>query len=270
MGKHLIEDKASQRIARFLSRGAASVRETAADRKLLLEGGDHGTIAVDWDVLVDMITHGVVSRCEDVVRLATAGDVAQTRPAANDTTFQDQHRDLKTVSIEMNGSPEPVIVNLSESPLGQLMRRKTRNGAPFLSTAEYQAGERLRLDYTRGQIMPRLGANWVASVSSGRRGGHNGIAELTDAALAARQRVDRAITVVGPELSGVLIDVCCFLKGLEQVELERGWPVRSAKIVLKTALGVLSRHYRPQSVASGAAKRMLHWGSEDYRPMLDR
>ena len=121
--------------------------------------------------------------------------------------------------------------------------------SPFLSAAEFQAGERLRADYTRGQIMPRLSANWVASVASGRRDG--GVADLTDAALAARQRVEQAISAVGPELSGVLIDVCCFLKGMETVEVERGWPVRSAKVVLKTALGVLSRHYNPAASRQG-------------------
>src|SRR5690606_5455633 len=116
------------------------------------------------------------------------------------------------------------------------------HGAAFLTRAEFDAGERLRADYTRGRIMPRLGANWTSNVASGRRGAENGIAELTDSALAARMRVEQAIAAVGPELSGVLIDICCFLKGLELVERERGWPVRSAKIVLKTALGVLSRH----------------------------
>ena len=83
----------------------------------------------------------------------------------------------------------------------------------------------------------------------------------------ARRRVDRAIEAVGPELSGVLIDVCCFLKGLERVEAERGWPVRSAKVVLKTALGALARHYFPQEQAARSA-RTLHWGAQDYRPSL--
>jgi Domain of unknown function (DUF6456) len=81
------------------------------------------------------------------------------------------------------------------------------------------------------------------------------VAELTDTALASRQRVDKAIDAVGPELACVLIDVCCFLKGLEQVEMERGWPVRSAKIVLMTVLGVLHRHYHLESRGSGPAAR---------------
>ena len=103
-----------------------------------------------------------------------------------------------------------------------------------MTDAEFRAGERLRADYTHGNIMPRLGANWVASVASGRRGaGAGSMVELTDAALAARQRVEKAIEAVGPELAGVLIDICCFLKGIETVEMERQWPARSAKIMLK-------------------------------------
>ncbi|PSJ61656.1 hypothetical protein C7I85_09820 [Mesorhizobium soli] len=236
---------------------------------MLLDGGDRGTISAQAEVFRQMIEKGSIVRHRDEV---TAGHDVQSAKMVSQHRVAPQslQRDLDVVTVERNGAAIKAVVNLSESPLGQLMRRRTRDGAPFLTEAEFRAGERLRADYTRGQIMPRLGANWEASVASGRRAGGNGIAELTDAALAARLRVERAIAEVGPELSGVLIDVCCFLKGLELVEAERGWPVRSAKIVLKTALGALSRHYEPSRSANvRRPARTLHWGSEDYRPSIE-
>jgi len=92
------------------------------------------------------------------------------------------------------------------------------------------------------------------------------MAELTDIALASRMRVERALNAVGPELSGVLIDVCCFLKGLETVERERQWPVRSGKMLLKMGLAMLHRHYNPQLERDCRSPVILHWGADDYRP----
>jgi hypothetical protein len=259
MAEHSWEEKDGRRIVRFLSAGPASVREAAAAGKILLDGGERGTISVSRTALADMIRAGAIARANGEVSLCDAVPHLASR-----------HRDLQIMTVDVEGSPMQAVVNLSESPLGQLRRRRTKDGRPFLSDAEFKAGERLRADYTRGQIMPRTGANWVASVASGRRSDSNAVAELTEAALAARLRVERAISAVGPELSGVLVDVCCFLKGLELVEVERGWPVRSAKIVLKSALGALSRHYAPQCPErQRATRRVLHWGSEDYRPKID-
>lgn len=251
---------------RFLSGGSATLREASQDGKVLVEAAGRGTIALDRDLLDRLVAQGLLIRASHSVALSQEGALLAQRLSASRKI---PGRDVGVISVETSAGPAVALANLSESPLGQLVRRKTKAGAPFLTAREFEAGERLRADYTRGQLMPRLGANWVASVASGKRAGSGGIAELTDAALGARLRVEKAIAAVGPELAGVLIDVCCFLKGLELVETERGWPVRSAKIVLKTALGALARHYFPDEVGPKPCKRrMLHWAVEDYRPKI--
>jgi hypothetical protein len=66
---------------------------------------------------------------------------------------------------------------------------------------------------------------------------------MSDSIADARARVSRAARALGPDLAGVALDVCCFGKGLEQVERDRHWPARSAKLMLRTALMALARHY---------------------------
>lgn len=90
--------------------------------------------------------------------------------------------------------------------------------------------------------------------------------------MAAAERVRRALAAVGPELSGILFDVCCHLKGLEVAERAKGWPQRSGKIVLQLALQRLAGHYgmdRPQYPAAGPRAVIRHWGTGDYRPAID-
>lgn len=163
-----------------------------------------------------------------------------------------------------------VTVNHDESPLAWLRRRKDANGTPLIGASEFAAGERLRSDFERGQLMPRVTANWMAAVAGRRRSGENGIADLTESALAARRRVDAALTSLEPEMASLAVDFCCFLKGLEQVEAERRWPARSAKVVLRLTLSALARHYGLSTRARGPASAPLrHWGAEGYRPELD-
>lgn len=157
------------------------------------------------------------------------------------SSFAGQHGTF----IELAGrtGSQPLHYNLSESPLAGLARLRGKDGKPFLEDSAVAAGERLRADFTRGQLQPRITANWEAGVARGPRGARNGAADLSDTALAARTRVAQAMKAIGPDLSGVVLDVCCFLKGLETVERERQWPARSGKLMLKTGLRSLARHY---------------------------
>ncbi len=126
------------------------------------------------------------------------------------------------------------MVDEAESPLAWLARRKGRDGRALIEPVQLQAGERLRAEFTRAHMMPRITSNWSASVATGPPG--SSPATFTDTMIGARQRVRTALDAAGPEFAGLLVDVCCFLKRLEEVERERGWPLRSAKIVLQLGL----------------------------------
>jgi hypothetical protein len=166
-------------------------------------------------------------------------------------------------------APDAVLVNESESPLAWLARRKDMNGRPMLDASQFAAGERLRADFTRAAMTPRIGANLTSPVAHGRRGG--GSAEnFSDLVIAAKERLDRALDAVGPEFSGLLLDVCCFLKGLETVEHERRWPRRTSKVVLGLALDRLARHYGIAEKISGKNRApMRAWQAEGARPTMD-
>jgi Domain of unknown function (DUF6456) len=163
--------------------------------------------------------------------------------------------------------------NEAESPLGWLRRRMDRRGQPLIGDQQFAAGERLRADVFFAGLAPRVTASWssTAGTSSGRRSAPGGADQMLDSMVAARERVQRALRAVGPELSGILLDVCGFMKGLEDVESERGWPPRTGKVVLLLALARLAAHYgltRPggdgteqtgaEWAHDGAGRRRLH------------
>jgi hypothetical protein len=145
-----------------------------------------------------------------------------------------------------------VRIDASESPLVWLARRKGRDGQPLVTGLQLQAGERLRAEFTRAQLTPRMTSNWSAATQSLRSAGAVS-GNLAEVVVAARQRLRHALDAVGPEFAGLLLDVCCFLKRLDDVERERQWPARSAKVVLQLGLDRLARHYGLSATARGRA-----------------
>jgi len=231
----------------------------------LVAGHDAVGVPVAAATLAALKASGLLVAEGDRLALSDAAGPALRRMGEGGEPFRAQHQTLGRVT----GEDGPRLVNLDESPVGKLAR-PARGGQPFLSPALVQAAERLRADFERGQLQPRVTANWTAPVAGRRRSGEaGGASDLADSALAARRRLREAVTAIGPELAGPVLDVCCFLKGLESVERERNWPARSAKLVLRLGLEALARHYGLADAARGPERgRLTHWGAADYRPKL--
>ena len=184
---------------------------------------------------------------------------------------------------ETDLTAEPITVRPTElrsaadrdSPLDWLHSRRDRQGRPLLSDHAYDAGERLRADFWFAAMTPRVTASWspVSSDRNAQRSAPGAGLDMSDNVLAAKERVRRALAAVGPELSGILIDVCCHEKGIEDAEREVGWPVRSGRIVLQLALERLARHYGlapPEKTATWTPEgRIRAWGDGHHRPTTE-
>lgn len=227
-------------------------------------------------VLAPLLSSGAVScltRRGATVFVITAAGRAKlfreniSRDIASEDVFGAQHRQIETRQIERNGSRESVQINLREDTIEVLARQRDKNGVALVEGAEKDAGARLSRDLSMARMSPHVTLNWSRLVVDG---GGKGELSLSESAMEARRRVSQALQVVGPDFSGILVDLCAFSKGIETIEKEHGLPVRSGKVVIAWALRALARHYGLSNRAEGPARagRIQHWGSEGYKPRM--
>lgn len=152
-----------------------------------------------------------------------------------------QARLLKERSIETGAAGRTirsVTVNAAESPLGWLLARG------FVTQRQFDAGERLRSDWERAQLSPRVTMSWDAAPVSRGRGSSFGAPDLTGAQIDAKRRFNAAVDAAGPGLADILWRVVCAGEGMRQAETALGWPARAGKLVLAFALDRVAAFYR--------------------------
>lgn len=155
----------------------------------------------------------------------------------------------------------PLIVS-DESPLARLAA-SIDGGAPFLLPHQVEAGERLRRLVERARLGPRVTMSYDPTRVASRGASGGGAPDVADSAIDARRKLDAIARALPGECGGVLFDVCGLLKGLQIVETERGWPRRSAKLVLRIGLEQLAGHFGLTQMAEGRASgRTRSWLDE--------
>lgn len=131
-----------------------------------------------------------------------------------------------------------VTVNAAESPLGWLFSRG------LVTRRQLDAGERLRADWERAQLAPRVTMSWDAAPMARGRGGSAPERDLGGAQIDAKRRFDDAIASAGPGLADILWRVVCAGEGMRDAETALGWPARAGKLVLTLALDRVADYYR--------------------------
>jgi hypothetical protein len=129
-------------------------------------------------------------------------------------------------------------VNLAESPLGWLYSRG------HVSRRQLDAGERLRQDWERAQLSPKVTMNWDSAPVARSRGGTADAVDPSGAQIDAKRRFDSAVSEAGPGLSDILWRVVCAGEGMREAETALGWPARAGKLVLGMALDRVADYYR--------------------------
>lgn len=148
---------------------------------------------------------------------------------------RDTQRLLREQSVEPQRS---VTINAAESPLGWLLARG------LVTRRQYDAGERLRCDWERAQLAPRVTMAWDAAPVTRGRGGSAVVPDLGGAQIDAKRRFDEAIASAGAGLADVLWRVVCAGEGMREAESALGWPARAGKLVLSFALDRVADYYR--------------------------
>jgi len=165
---------------------------------------------------------------------------------------------------------------LVRRPGGGLMAPEESAGKPRpsrwldqLDPVLVEASGRLASDYERADLDARVTALWDQALLPAGKKRTGGEKEVSDVALSARARVHAALEAVGPELSGLLCEVCCLSAGVEQAERRLGLAARSGGALLKVALTRLARHYGLDASANPRRRASLRQcGLPDYRPRL--
>jgi hypothetical protein len=114
----------------------------------------------------------------------------------------------------------------------------------LLTPRQFEAGDRLRVDWERAQLSPKVTMSWDAAPVSRGLGATAQQPDLTGAQLDAKRRFESALAAAGAGLADILWRIVCAGEGMRDAESALGWPARAGRLVLTFALDRVADFYR--------------------------
>ena len=104
------------------------------------------------------------------ITISIEGIAALKRLLHPEEAFMSQHLETTSKTVTNRAGSFVAMLDTNESVLSRLFFRKDKDGQSWLTESEFEAGEKLRSDFEKGQLQPRISANWEASVATSSRG----------------------------------------------------------------------------------------------------
>lgn len=261
MGKRLKMSAIDRRTLGFVRALLAGGQVSASDNGLFKVHRGGKSFSLPKARINDLVSAGVIARTgEQITSTANTRTWVKRQLSSGDDAFSNQHR---KIVADRTG----VSRNLEESPLKRLANAAGQGGKPYLLPHQIVAGERLARLVECAQLRTRVTMAYTATNPGQAKGHANITKDLSDQGLDARRQLDHMQQALPAECAGVVMDVCGFEKGLQLVERERGWPRRSAKLVLRIGLEQLATHFGLNPAATGLIKgRHRAWMANGSRP----
>lgn len=250
--------QADARTIRFVRALLPHGEAIGRDGNFIGRGIDGHTTRLPAKAVARLIGEGILAGDASACHAGPEARLWLKRQALRGETLAAQHR------LEVR-RPDGTVVNLEESPLARLAVGQRGEAEPFLAPHQVEAGERLRRLAERAQMQARVTMSYDPTRTASMPGGRP--QEPAQAAIDARRELSRLIEALPRDCAGVLLDVCAFSKGLQLIETERGWPRRSAKLVLRIGLEQAAHHWGLSGTAVGPARgRGRAWMGAGGRP----
>ncbi len=161
---------------------------------------------------------------------------------------------------------EYCIIHTKESALLWLSQHTDKKGRKWLEEHHLEAAQRLYNDFIYAGIHPHITTNYATlNEAKDKKNKHHSGLHLLDNKLTAKNRLNKVLRKLDEDSVHLLLDICCYQYGLEQVEKSYGWPRRSAKLMLRTALSNLAHEYNliPQNMQKSQSIQL--WFMDKYQ-----